>query len=63
LLHAGARHKNGRFHAPVFHLWHREYDRSRLGSNRARLDELLRSQAYRAQRGLDQYEIGEPVLA
>ena len=28
LLHAGVKHKSARFAAPVFHLWHRENDRS-----------------------------------
>lgn len=63
LLHAGVMHKNGRFHAPLFHLWHRENDRSRLDRNRKQLDSLLGSTAVRAQRGLDQYEQGEPVMA
>lgn len=56
LLHAGVHHRNGRFFAPVFHLWHRENDRSRLERNQARLDEILRSSVIRAERGIDQYE-------
>lgn len=63
LLHAGVMHKNGRFHAPLFHLWHRENDRSRLDRNRSQLDGILGSTAFRAQRGLDQYDHGEPVTA
>lgn len=55
LLHAGVRHKSARFAAPVFHLWHRELDRSRLAENQKRLDALLRSQDVRATLGLDQY--------
>lgn len=55
LLHAGIRHKNARFAAPVFHLWHRENDRSRLAENQRQLDALLRSNAVRAQHGLDRY--------
>jgi glycosyltransferase involved in cell wall biosynthesis len=55
LLHAGIRHKNARFAAPVFHLWHQENDRSRLAENQRRLDELLRSDAVRAQLGIDRY--------
>jgi len=55
LIHAGVRNKSARFAAPVFHLWHRENDRSRLPENRRRLDELLHSTRTRAQRGLDQY--------
>ena len=55
LLHAGVRHKNARFAAPVFHLWHPENDRSKLPENRRRLDELLHSQRVRARQGLDRY--------
>ena len=44
-----------RFAAPVFHLWHRENDRSRLPENRKRLDELLHSNRIAAALGLDQY--------
>ncbi len=63
LLHAGVTHKNGRFHAPLFHLWHRENDRSRLDRNRSQLDEILGSASFRAERGLNQYEHGESVMA
>jgi len=55
LLHAGVRHKSARFAAPVFHLWHRENDRSTLPENQERLDEVLRSDRVRAQAGLEQY--------
>ena len=55
LLHAGVRHKNARFAAPVLHLWHRENDRSRLPENQRRLDELLASSRIEAQSGLNQY--------
>jgi predicted glycosyltransferase involved in capsule biosynthesis len=55
LLHAGVRHKSARFAAPVFHLWHRENDRSRLADNRARLDEILASDRVAALQGLDRY--------
>jgi glycosyltransferase involved in cell wall biosynthesis len=55
LLHAGVRHKHARFAAPLFHLWHRENDRSGLPENQARLDELLRSDRVRAAQGLDRY--------
>jgi glycosyltransferase involved in cell wall biosynthesis len=55
LLHAGVRHRSARFAAPVFHLWHRENDRSQLVRNQQRLDELLRSNQTRATRGLEQY--------
>jgi glycosyltransferase involved in cell wall biosynthesis len=55
LLHHGVRNKSARYAAPVFHLWHRENDRSRLPENRRRLEELIRSTRTRAQRGVDQY--------
>jgi glycosyltransferase involved in cell wall biosynthesis len=55
LLHAGIRHKNGRFATPLAHLWHAENDRSRLEHNQARLDELLASDRTRARSGLDRY--------
>jgi len=55
LLHAGERHKNARFAAPLFHLWHAEQPRDAWARNSARLEELLRSTRLRAERGLDQY--------
>ncbi|HSA62231.1 MAG TPA: glycosyltransferase family 2 protein [Nitrospiraceae bacterium] len=55
LLHAGIKHKNARFAAPVFHLWHQEQDRERLPENQKRLDDLLRSTSIRARVGVDQY--------
>lgn len=55
LLHAGVRHKSARFAAPVFHLWHREADRSGLARNRAKIDELLASDRVAALEGLDRH--------
>lgn len=55
LLHAGIRHKSARFAAPVFHLWHREQDRSRLPENQKLLDEIIASDRVQARMGLDQY--------
>ena len=55
LLHAGIRHKNARFAAPVFHLWHRENDRSRLPENQRQLEALLASNRIQSQLGLSQY--------
>ena len=55
LLHAGVRHKSARFAAPVFHLWHRENDRSLLAENQARLNEILASRRIAALEGLDRY--------
>jgi glycosyltransferase involved in cell wall biosynthesis len=58
LLHAGVRHKSARFAAPVFHLWHRENDRSRLPDNQMRLQEVLHSHRVRALQGMDRYAKG-----
>jgi hypothetical protein len=49
------KHKNARFAATVFHLWHPEQDRVRLADNQKRLDDLLSSSAVRAAVGLDQH--------
>lgn len=55
LLRAGIRHKSARYAAPVFHLWHREFDRSRLLENQRRLDEVISSPRIEALNGLRQY--------
>ena len=55
LLHAGVSHKSARFAAPVFHLWHRENDRSRLDENQKRLEELIDSECFEARVGVTQY--------
>ena len=55
LLHAGIQHKSARFAASVFHLWHRENDRSGFAENQRLLDELIASQRTRARVGVDQY--------
>lgn len=55
LLRAGVLHKSGRFAAPVFHLWHKEADRSKLTENQHRLQEVLNATHIRAVQGLDQY--------
>jgi len=60
LLHAGVLRKSVRFAAPVFHLWHKENDRTRLSDNRRRLQEVLHSNRTRAVVGLDRYL--EPAL-
>jgi glycosyltransferase involved in cell wall biosynthesis len=52
LAHAGVRHKSARFAAPVFHLWHKEWDRGRLAENQRRLDEILASRRIEALAGL-----------
>ena len=55
LLHAGVRHKDARFGACVFHLWHHEADRGGFDENRRLLDALLASSRFHAQLGVDQY--------
>ena len=55
LLDAGVCHKSARFAAPVFHLWHRENDRTQLAENQVRLDEILASDRVAALVGLDRY--------
>lgn len=55
LLRAGIYNKSARFAAPVFHLWHRENDRSRLTENYRRLQEALQATHIRAVQGVDQY--------
>lgn len=55
LIHAGIRHKNARFGASLFHLWHREADKSGFAENQRLLDALMASRRYRAQLGVDQY--------
>lgn len=55
LLRAGIHNKSARFSVPVFHLWHRENDRSGLEENRRRLQEVLQTSHIRAFKGVDQY--------
>jgi len=52
LLHAGVRHKSARFAAPLFHLWHKEWDRGQLEENQRRLNEILASGRIEALAGL-----------
>jgi glycosyltransferase involved in cell wall biosynthesis len=60
LIHAGVRRKDGRSATGVFHLWHPPYDRGGLADNKARLDEVIRSDRVRAHRGLSALD---PVAA
>ncbi len=52
LLHAGVRRKDGIFATGVIHLWHADFDRSRLPENERKLARLVASDRVRAQRGL-----------
>ena len=56
LLRAGIGNKSARFAVPVFHLWHRENDRSNLAENRQRLQQVLQASHTRALQGVDQYQ-------
>ena len=58
LTHAGVRHKSARFAAPVFHLWHKEWDRGGLAENQRRLDAILASRRVEALAGLRQARDG-----
>lgn len=56
LIHHGIKRKEGRFAAPVLHLWHRQNDRSQHDSNYRRLlGRLDDRHCIRAERGVDQY--------
>jgi glycosyltransferase involved in cell wall biosynthesis len=52
LLRTGIRRKDGAFATGVVHLWHTEADRSRLGDNQRKLDEVIASERVRAERGM-----------
>lgn len=52
MIRAGVARKDGRFATGLLHLWHPEADRAQLPANRARLDELIKSDRTRALRGL-----------
>lgn len=55
LQRSGIYSKSARFSVPVFHLWHRENDRSNLAENCLRLQEVLLATHIRALLGVDQY--------
>lgn len=55
LLRVGIKNKSARFAAPVFHLWHKENDRSNLLENHQRLQAVLQAKHIRATQGVDQY--------
>jgi glycosyltransferase involved in cell wall biosynthesis len=64
LQRAGIYNKSARFSVPVFHLWHRENDRSNLAENRRRLQEVLQATHIRAIQGVNQYlTTGQPEKA
>jgi len=55
LIRAGVRHKNARFAAPVFHLWHRENDRSRLAENQKLLEGIRAADHIEARVGMNRH--------
>ncbi len=56
LIHAGIKRKEGRFAAPVLHLWHTENDKSREQQNYQRLLERIENNSLiSAERGVSQY--------
>jgi len=55
LLRYGIRHKSGRWAAPVFHLWHKENDRSHVETNLARMHGALAEDSIEAKRGLSSH--------
>lgn len=55
LIAAGVRLKNGRLATNVYHLWHRENDRTAQDENWRRLQARISARETRAQLGLDQY--------
>jgi glycosyltransferase involved in cell wall biosynthesis len=52
LIRAGVRRKDGRYATAVLHLWHPEFDRSRLPDNERRLADVVSGDRVRALRGL-----------
>jgi glycosyltransferase involved in cell wall biosynthesis len=52
LIRAGVRRKDGRYATAVLHLWHPDFDRSRLPENERRLAEVVTGDRVRALRGL-----------
>jgi len=55
LLHAKILRKSARFASAVLHLWHQENDRRGLPENRRRLEELIKSNRFKADKGVEQY--------
>lgn len=52
LIRAGTRRKDGRFATAVLHLWHPDFDRSRLPENERRLAEVVTGDRVQAVQGL-----------
>jgi glycosyltransferase involved in cell wall biosynthesis len=56
MIRHGMMMKDGRYAVPVFHLWHKENDRSRQAENWARFEKTLHGQHTQAVIGLNQYK-------
>jgi glycosyltransferase involved in cell wall biosynthesis len=56
LLRSGIQRKEGRFAVPVFHLWHPDEDRRQELKNRQRLQQILKSTAIVAQKGINLHQ-------
>jgi hypothetical protein len=55
-MRTGVKRKEGRFSVPVFHLWHKENDRSNERNNFEALQTILQADTIiRAQQGIEQY--------
>jgi hypothetical protein len=52
LIRAGTRRKDGRYATVVLHLWHPDFDRSRIAQNDRRLAEVIGGDQVRASLGL-----------
>jgi glycosyltransferase involved in cell wall biosynthesis len=61
LLHAGVRRKEGAFATGVLHLWHADADRSQLPINENKLEDVLKGQRVRAERGMSTVEVDLPA--
>lgn len=55
LMRTGVKRKEGRFAVPVFHLWHKENDRSNERNNYQALQQVLQTDIIKAEQGIDQY--------
>lgn len=59
LIRNGVYHKDARFAAAVFHLWHSENPRDQLEENQRRLQQLIETDRIQARVGIDQASSGE----
>ena len=62
LHHHGSRRKNGFLATEVFHLWHREDSRAGEAGNRDRVEQRMRGNLVRADRGLAELSGAPPAI-